>query len=228
MSRAACRARRPPPGPLANRRVLAENRAARGAFPVLNAPSRLPLVCDLDETLICSDSFRGALRYLALKKPAALLAALPALARGWPAFKCAVAARVAMREVRPAFNARVLAYLRAEAEAGRRVVLCTATPQVWADEIAAELPGLFSEVIGSAPGRNLKGRRKTERLVALFGEGGFDYAGDSLPDLRVWRAAAGAIFAGHRNAVRRRLRKIKPGFLDLSAGAASRGGAGAA
>ncbi len=147
----------------------------------------------------------------------ALLKAAPALCRGWPAFKWEVAKRISMIAVRPAFNGRIVAFLKSEKESGREIVLCTATPQIWADQIATQLGGLFNTVIGSTPELNLKGHRKTERLVSLYGEGGFDYVGDSTPDLKVWGASANAIFAGHREAVRRRLRILKPGFLDLSA-----------
>jgi 4-hydroxybenzoate polyprenyltransferase len=44
---------------------------------------------------------------------------------------------------------------------------------------------------------NLTGARKAEALVAAFGEGGFDYAGDRPVDMAVWEKADNALVVGH-------------------------------
>lgn len=176
-----------------------------------------PLVCDLDETLIRGDSFRSALRFLLTRRPGALLRSLPALFGGWAAFKTRAAALVRLADLRPDFNPLVLAFLRREAAAGRLLALCTATPQPWADEAARLAGGLFKLVIGSDRTANLKGKRKAARLVELFGRRGFDYIGDSLADLAVWREAATPVFAGRRQTVKAALKKARPDFVDLTA-----------
>ena len=43
---------------------------------------------------------------------------------------------------------------------------------------------------------NLTGTRKANALVVAFGEKGFDYVGNSSPDLHVWRKANAAITVG--------------------------------
>jgi len=45
--------------------------------------------------------------------------------------------------------------------------------------------------------RNLKGEDKAAALCARFGDGGFDYVGNSRADLPVWKSSAGAIVVGN-------------------------------
>jgi len=61
-----------------------------------------------------------------------------------------------------------------------------------AEKIASFL-GIFEDVLGTDGEINLIGEAKAGRLVSLFGEKGFDYAGNSMQDLRVWRHARRAI-----------------------------------
>lgn len=51
-------------------------------------------------------------------------------------------------------------------------------------------------MLATGEGRNLKGAAKAAALVAQFGAGGFDYAGDSCADLPVWLEARHAIMVG--------------------------------
>jgi 4-hydroxybenzoate polyprenyltransferase len=72
------------------------------------------------------------------------------------------------------------------------LVLCTASDQSIANAIAQHL-GFFNEVMASNGLINLEGRHKAKALVARFGDKGFDYAGNSVPDLEVWKHARKAI-----------------------------------
>ena len=83
-------------------------------------------------------------------------------------------------------------WLASERRSGRRIVLATASDERVAHSIALHL-GLFDEVIGSTPQRNLKGEAKRMVLVERYGERGFDYAGDGRADIPSWRAARRAI-----------------------------------
>jgi len=86
-------------------------------------------------------------------------------------------------------------FLREEHARGRRIVLATASNHLLADCVAAHL-GLFAEVIASDHQHNLRGRAKAARLVERFGQHGFDYAGNSRPDLPVWREARHCLVVG--------------------------------
>jgi 4-hydroxybenzoate polyprenyltransferase len=96
----------------------------------------------------------------------------------------------------------VLSRLRDERAAGRKIILATGTPRKFADAIAAHL-GLFDAVLATDGLHNLTAGRKRAALVAAYGDGGFDYAGNSRHDLKVFDAARAAIVvAPDRHAAR--------------------------
>lgn len=64
---------------------------------------------------------------------------------------------------------------------------------------------------------NLSGIKKRDLLIAEFGEGRFDYAGDSCKDLPVWAAARHALAVGVSAGVRAKLRALAiPLELDFA------------
>src|SRR5690606_7655063 len=77
-------------------------------------------------------------------------------------------------------------------EGGRTLVLATGTPKKFAQAIALHL-GLFDLVLATEGDANLTSSRKRAALVELYGDGGFDYAGNSRHDLKVFDAAREAI-----------------------------------
>jgi 4-hydroxybenzoate polyprenyltransferase len=89
----------------------------------------------------------------------------------------------------------VLEVVRGAREAGRQVLLVTASDQRVADAVGRHL-GLFDEVVGSDGARNLKGPEKARYLEGRFGAQGFDYVGDSMADLPVFAAAGRALVVG--------------------------------
>jgi 4-hydroxybenzoate polyprenyltransferase len=58
--------------------------------------------------------------------------------------------------------------------------------------IASHL-GLFDGIIASDGGKNVTGSRKADRIASALGGEGFDYAGNAMQDLAVWRKSLGAI-----------------------------------
>lgn len=90
------------------------------------------------------------------------------------------------------YNEPLVDYLKSERKDGRHVVLATASHRKFAEAIAEHL-GIFSEVVATDKDLNLSGGNKAGLLVKMFGEKGFDYAGNSRTDLKVWRHAAGAV-----------------------------------
>ena len=153
---------------------------------------QVPLCVDLDGTLVSSDTlFESCARLLATRPQRALM--LPVwLSRGRAAFKEAIARNVELDPAGLPYHRKLLERLRRERQAGRRIVLVTAADRAVATRIAEHL-GLFDEIVASDGRLNLKGSTKRDVLVARFGEGGFDYAGDARADLPVFRAARTAI-----------------------------------
>jgi 4-hydroxybenzoate polyprenyltransferase/phosphoglycolate phosphatase-like HAD superfamily hydrolase len=166
----------------------------RGEPSVALAGDRRPLVVDLDGTLIRSDLLVES--YLALlgKDPVAALSTLSGLAEGKAALKSRIADQVLIEVERLPFNQDVLAYLQDEKAKGRPVYLASASDRRYVEQLAAHL-GLFDGVFGSGDGVNLAGEVKAALLCRTFGEGQFDYIGDSAVDEAVWRKAHGVYVA---------------------------------
>lgn len=161
---------------------------------VLSAAADLPLVVDLDGSLLRTDSMAESLLVLLKRQPATLLKLPGWLAHGRAALKARIAA-IALPDLETLpMRSELLACLELQRQQGRRLVLATGADQRVARAIAARL-GIFDLVLASDGHENLTGERKRKRLVALYGERGFDYVGNSWSDLAVWRCARRAVIA---------------------------------
>lgn len=153
----------------------------------------VPLCVDLDGTLIHGDLLHEAMLRAVKRGPRHALPAMSALARGRVALKQALAAAGGLDATELPYRQDLLAYLRAEKAAGRRLYLVTASPRIWAEAVAAHLQ--IFDGVHATEAANLKGAAKAELLVRLHPEG-FDYIGDSRADLPVWQAARQVLRAG--------------------------------
>lgn len=177
------------------------NRIPLAAARTADAPR--PLVVDLDDTLVRTDTLVESVLDLALSKPLAFLRVLPTVLRGRPLFKRRLAELVVLDYATLPYNQDILAFIRDRRAAGAQVYLVTAADQSIADGVALHL-GLFDGAIGSDGAHNLKGLAKAAALVDRLGSD-FDYIGDSTADLPVWSVCSGAYVAGNSGAVRRKL-----------------------
>ena len=163
----------------------------------------LPLCVDLDGTLIHGDLLWECIVLLLKKNPFALLLLPFWLVSGGRAnVKRQLAKRVSLKPGNIAYNREVLDFLETEHRRGRSLVLVTAADQELAEAVAAHT-GIFHRVHGSREGKNLKGRAKAELLCSIFGERGFEYAGDSPSDMHVWRISNGAYVVGSETTAER-------------------------
>jgi 4-hydroxybenzoate polyprenyltransferase/phosphoserine phosphatase len=151
----------------------------------------VPLVVDLDGTLIFSDLLWEAL-VLFLKKSFLRAWLLPVwLMQGKVAFKERLAAEVELDPAALPYDRKLIELIRDEREQGREVVLATGSHTRFAGFIADHLK-LFDKVLATGGGTNLTAHNKARALVALYGEGGFDYVGNSSADVPVWQASRAA------------------------------------
>jgi 4-hydroxybenzoate polyprenyltransferase len=149
----------------------------------------IPLAVDLDGTLIATDLLWEGLFLLLRKNPLFLFMVPVWLVQGGPArLKCEIADRVDIDPASLPYRAEVLDRLRADKATGRRIVLATGTPKKFADAIAAHL-GLFDDVLATDRSGNMTSTRKCAALTAAYGDGGFDYAGNSRHDIACFGAA---------------------------------------
>jgi 4-hydroxybenzoate polyprenyltransferase/phosphoserine phosphatase len=154
--------------------------------------SLLPLVVDLDGTLIRTDMLHeSALRALR-DKPWDAVRIPYWLSQGKAVLKQRLAQNANFDASSLPYAADLLAWLKVQKAAGRQLVLCTASDVSIATAIAAHLD-IFDSVMASDGVVNLAGQNKAAALEQRFGRAGFDYAGNSHADLAVWERARRAV-----------------------------------
>jgi len=179
--------------------------------------NQVPLVVDLDGTLIKTDLLWEHLARLLRRNPCWILPVLI----WWSCFGRAFLKKQLARHIKidPAtlpYHEKFLAWLRTQKSAGRKLVLATASDLQMALPVANHL-GIFDEVLGSDGKTNLRGGNKLKALVAKFGERGFDYAGNSHIDYTVWRGSREAVVVNASQSVLQaaaRCTKPGPTFTD--------------
>ncbi len=151
----------------------------------------LPLVVDLDGTLIFSDLLWEAL--LVFLKTSFLRAWLLPIwvTRGKAAFKARLAREVSVDPATLPYDRRLIEMIGEARAQGREVVLATGSHAHFAGLIAEHL-GLFDRVLATSAGTNFTSHNKAQELVRLFGERGFDYIGNARADVPVWQASRSA------------------------------------
>jgi 4-hydroxybenzoate polyprenyltransferase len=179
---------------------------------VSNTKNNIPLCVDLDGTLIATDTLLESM-LIALKINPFILFLFPIwILNGRAHFKAQIA-KIALPD--PAslpYHQDFMNYVLTEHKSGREIVLATATLQPIADRIAEHLD-IFSKVLASTPDHNLRDEKKRKALVDLYGEKGFDYAGDSSADLSVWPSANLAIIVHPKNGVLTKAKQINSNNL---------------
>lgn len=151
----------------------------------------LPLVVDLDGTLIKTDMLAETASMFLLEHPFHIFKVFGWLAAGKSTLKSRLADVTSVDVTMQPYNEELLTWLRAEKAQGRRIILATASHRILADQVAQHL-GLFDEVLASDQHINLKSEAKRAALVSRYGEHGFDYVGNDWPDVAVWKSAAQA------------------------------------
>lgn len=172
-------------------------------MPPSPAERPVPLIVDLDGTLIKKDLVWVSLGRWLRENPAGIFAVLFWWMRGRAFLKQQLARRVKLDPAALPFNQKFLAWLREQKASGRKIVLATAADFQMAKPVADYI-GIFDEVLASDGRTNLRGRNKLKALVERFGERGFDYAGNSSVDLAVWRGAQGAIVVSRKASLARK------------------------
>jgi 4-hydroxybenzoate polyprenyltransferase len=158
----------------------------------------IPLCVDLDGTLTCTDLLVESFLVLFKRNPLYAFYCIVWLLRGKANLKAQIASRVAIDVSVLPYDPRFVEFLREEQSNGRDLYLCTASNQRFAEQVATHF-GFFKGVMASNEARNLSGKNKAGALSAEFGVGGFDYCGNALADVAVWKQARRAIVVGSRH-----------------------------
>lgn len=154
-------------------------------------PAAIPLIVDLDGTLSRTDTMHEGVLGLLAQDPGGALRLPLWLREGKAGFKRRLADRRLVDPAALPYDDTVLDAIRAARAEGRPVALVSAADHRQVEAVARHLD-LFDLAVGTgspvAEG-NLRGAAKARFLAENFGEGGFDYIGDSRTDLPVWAVA---------------------------------------
>jgi hypothetical protein len=165
----------------------------------------VPLVVDLDGTVLRTDLLVESALHLIKQKPWSALLMLLWLVRGRAYLKHRIFQLVEIDASLLPPHEELLTWLKDEKTRGRCLVLATASDYHQACSVVEPF-GLFDTVLGSDGQRNLKGREKLKTIVDLCGEQ-FDYVGNSSSDLEIWRSCRHAILVNASGRVERSARR---------------------
>lgn len=189
-----------------------ETGSASLALPLLEAELSVPLIVDLDGTLLATDTLHESVVAGLKRYGLSNWLARCFMVRGRAHAKALFAQVLDEDDIASLpINSALVVFAEREAARGRKVVLATAANRMIAEKAARRF-SFITEVIASDGETNLKGRAKGEELQRRY-PSGFIYAGDSRADLEVWGRASGALFAGRS----RRLAGKVRGSTDLLA-----------
>lgn len=176
--------------------------------------NQVPLCVDLDGTWIRGDSLTESIRLFLCQKPLQFWRLGYWLIRGRPRLKAELARRTKVDFSAFALNPAFAEFIREEKGRGRRIILISATDERLA-RAAFEAYGVFDAFYASDGKINLKSAAKAAKLCELFGEGGFDYAGNERADFKVWDKARLPIVVNASGAVVAKARGRYPEILTF-------------
>ena len=123
--------------------------------------NQIPLVVDLDGTLIKTDLLWESLARLLRQNPLRFFQVLFWWTRGRAFLKQQLARRITIDSATLPFNEPFLKFLREQKDGGRKIILATASDLQMAKPVA-DYTGLFDEVLGSDGKTNLAQREQTQ------------------------------------------------------------------
>ena len=165
-----------------------------------------PLCVDLDGTLVKSDTLIDSLLLLVRTHPWQALRSPMWALRGKAALKRETASRVNLDVGHLPYNRPLIAYLKEQKAAGRRIYLATGADSGTAERVAAHL-GLFDGVLASDGRTNLTGGNKLEGMRKRFGDEGYDYIGNAAVDIPLLLHAGSAMIANPERGLALQLRR---------------------
>ncbi len=174
------------------------------------ATSAVPLIVDLDGTLVATDTLWEGYLALVREQPMQAVAAVPLVLHGRPAFKRRVAELQPIDPASLPYRPEIRRLIEDAKADGRPVWLTTGTDFANARAVADHL-GCFDGVIATNdpdhPDINTIGANKLDLIRQRLGDGPFDYAGDGVVDRKLWKESRHAYTVGAKHGTGAALRE---------------------
>jgi 4-hydroxybenzoate polyprenyltransferase len=165
------------------------------------------LCIDCDGTLIKTDLLHEAFLLLLKQSPLKLGKLFFWFLKGKSFLKLKLSEAVEFNYSSLPYRGEILDLIKQERKKGRKIALATASPFKWAEGIEEHL-NLFDKIIATKDKLNLSGKHKALKLVELYGERGFSYAGNSHVDIHIWRHADAAIVVNPDLKLKRKVEQV--------------------
>jgi len=175
------------------------------------AQPKLPIYVDLDGTLVKTDVAQELLCQAAAH-PKNWVTLLKSTLRGKAELKTTISEITEFDAATLPYREEVLTYLKQEKARGRQIILASATDMKIAQKVSDYID-IFSNIIASESGKNLKGQAKLSEIQKTDSE--FEYIGDSKADLPIWRDAQAVGFV-NAPAAAAPLKKQMPVSLEIN------------
>ncbi|MEO6837818.1 MAG: UbiA family prenyltransferase [Ginsengibacter sp.] len=166
----------------------------------------IPLVVDLDGTLIHTDLLYEGVLMLVKRNPLYIFKFLLWVLKGKAYFKNEIFKIAKLRYDLLPYNKELLNFLQSESSNGRKLILATASLKSNAQEISKVYP-IFDKIYGTEK-INLKGVNKLKILIDDFGKSGFDYIGNSHSDLAIFSSSRFSYLVTPTKSLERKTRQI--------------------
>lgn len=179
---------------------MGQSRFTHQSSKTMNESESIPLCVDLDGTLVKLDTLHQALFLLLRRDPVSILKIPGWLLSGKAHLKDQVMQRVTLNASVLPYNQKLLNWLKVQHQAGRKLVLATASNYRTANAVSEYL-GLFDEVLASNEETNLRHDRKLTAIKERFPK--FGYAGNDKADFPIWDEAEEIILANPSKAAKK-------------------------
>ena len=174
--------------------------------------TQTPLAVDLDGTLIYTDLIQESLIRFILERPWRILQVLIWWLHGRAYLKREVSKRINIDVSVLPYNQELLTWLQEQKNSGRKLYLVSGSEQSLVTAVADHC-GIFEEAKGSDGIVNCTGNNKANWLEAKFGKRGFDYAGNSSVDIKVWKRANQSVIVSSSSNFAANLNNISKRFI---------------
>ena len=168
--------------------------------------NNIPLVVDLDGTLLKTDILYEGITLLLKKNPFYFLLCIFWLLKGKVNLKKNVFKSIDIRVELLPQNKELIDFLKEEYAIGRQLVLASASLKSVIYDISREIP-IFDCIYGTEE-INLKGKNKLKVLIENFGEYNFDYIGNSVADLEIFEKSRYSYLVNPSKSLEEKTRKI--------------------
>lgn len=172
-----------------------------------NFENNIPLIVDLDGTLINTDLLYEGFKLLLKKNFINFFSCFFWILKGKSNLKYKIFQKVRIQPESLPYNIELLNFLKKESSKGRKIILATASLRVSAIEISHVHP-IFDEIYGTENNINLKGKNKLKLLIDLFEVKKFDYIGNSRSDLIIFESCRYSYLVNPSRSLERKANKI--------------------